>query len=255
MLMVVDVGNTSTAIGVFNQTDLIGNWRITTSLHRTSDEYAIMIRTLLKMESLDFTAINAAIISCVVPPVQPYMEQMFTDRLNVKPLLVEPGIKTGISVVIENPKEVGADRIVNAVAVFERYKENCIVIDFGTATTFDTISCRGEYLGGLIFPGITISAEALFLRAAKLPRIEIIRPAQVIGKNTIQSIQSGIFFGYCEMVDGIIRRVKEVLPSPVRVIATGGYADLLGKETKSIDEIIPLLTLEGLRLIFEKNVT
>jgi type III pantothenate kinase len=254
MLMVVDVGNTSTVIGVYRKDNLVGHWRMATGIHRTADEYAILIRAFLSLESLEFQTIDAAIISCVVPPVQPFLEEMFTHRLNVKPLFVEPGIKTGISIMIENPKEVGADRIVNAVAAFERYRQDCIIIDFGTATTFDVISRKAEYLGGIIFPGITISAEALFTRTAKLPRIEVIRPVAVIGRNTTQSIQSGIFYGYCELVDGLIRRIKAELQGPTRVLATGGYADLLGLETTSIDEIDPMLTLEGLRLIYEKNI-
>lgn len=253
MLMVVDVGNTNTVIGIYSEKELLGHWRITTSIHRTADEYAVFIRALLQMRNIEFTDIKSVIISCVVPPLLPFIEAMFRQSLQLEPLIVGPGIKTGISIVIENPKEVGADRIVNAVAAYEEYRDQSIIIDFGTATTFDVVSRKGEYIGGLIFPGITISAEALFQRAAKLPRIEIKRPESVIGKNTIQSIQSGIFYGYCELVDGIINRIKADLTGPVIVLATGGYADLLGQETKGIDKVIPFLTLEGLRLIYEKN--
>lgn len=253
MLMVVDVGNTSTEFGVYNGKDLVGDWRMATGVHRTADEYAILIRAFLGLEGIKLQSLTAAIVSCVVPPVLPFIGEMFVRRLNVKPLFVEPGIKTGISILIENPKEVGADRIVNAVAAYERFKQDCIIIDFGTATTFDVVSGRGEYLGGLIFPGITISAEALFTRTAKLPQIEVIRPETVIGRNTIQSIQSGIYYGYSDMVDGLIRRIKATMTGPVRVLATGGYASLIGEETTGIDEIIPMLTLEGLRIIYEKN--
>jgi len=253
MLLVLDVGNTNSAIGVYDNNELIGHWRLTTRIHRTADEFAVLLDSLLRMQKLSLDSIQDVIISCVVPPILPFIEEMFTAKLNLKPLIVGPGIKTGISIKIENPKEVGADRIVNAVAALEMFNEQSIVIDFGTATTFDVVSKKGEYLGGLIFPGITISAEALYSHAAKLPRIEIVQPSAVIGKNTIQSIQSGIFYGYCELVDGLIKRIKNSLTGNTRVIASGGYAKLLGKESSGIDEIVPLLTLEGLRIIYEKN--
>lgn len=253
MLIVVDVGNTNMVVGIYKDTELIGQWRLTTVIHRTSDEYAILLDSLLRMKNIETNDITTAIISCVVPPITPFLEDLFINSFGVKPVIVGPGIKTGISIQIENPKEVGADRIVNAVAAFELFKQQCIVIDFGTATTFDVISNNAEYLGGLIFPGITISAEALFRRAAKLPHIEIVRPPSIIGKNTINSIQSGLYYGYCELVDGLITRIKKSLKGETYVVATGGYADLVGKEAKSIDNIIPQLTLEGLRIVFEKN--
>ncbi|MBN2382781.1 type III pantothenate kinase [bacterium] len=253
MLLVVDVGNTNTVLGVYRADKLLGQWRLTTAIHRTADEYAILFDALLRMKRIERSEIKAAIISCVVPPILPFLEELFSKEFAVKPLLVGPGIKTGIAIMIENPKEVGADRIVNAVAAYEMFRQQCIIIDFGTATTFDVVSDKAEYLGGLIFPGITISAEALFLRAAKLPRIEITRPPAIIGKNTIHSIQSGIYYGYCEMVDGLIGRIRATLPGKTRVIATGGYADLLGKEAQSIDDIVPQLTLEGLRIIYSMN--
>jgi len=255
MLAVVDVGNTNTVVGIYKDRTLIGQWRLTTVVHRTSDEYSILFEGLLRLKGIAPKDITEAIISCVVPPILPFLEELFRKSYHITPLVVGPGIKTGISILIENPKEVGADRIVNAVAAFEMFNQQCIIIDFGTATTFDIVSAKAEYLGGLIFPGITISAEALFLRTAKLPSIEIIRPASIIGKNTIHSIQSGIYYGYCELVDGLITRIRSSLPGTTRVVATGGYADLLGQDAKSIDDIVPLLTLEGLRLIFEKNRT
>lgn len=255
MLMVVDVGNTNTVIGVYDLDILLGHWRVTTGLDRTSDEYAILFRSLLQGNQIEKKTIKSAIISCVVPSVLPFLDEMFNNLFQIRPLIVSPGIKTGISILIENPKEAGADRIVNAVAAYEKTKRQCIIIDFGTATTFDVVSGAAEYLGGIICPGITISAEALFKHAAKLPQIEIKKPPTVIGRNTINGIQSGIYYGYCDMVDGLIRRIKEDLNEPnIKVFATGGYAKLISNEAKEIDEVYPLLTLEGLKLIFEKNL-
>lgn len=253
MLLAVDVGNTNTVLGTFAGERLLDHWRIATDESRTADEYSITLRSLFGMSGLETAEIDAAIISSVVPATVHPLGRALRDRFGVTPLVVGPGVKTGMPILYENPKEVGADRIVNAVAAYAKYGGGTIVVDFGTATTFDCISPRGEYLGGVIAPGITISADALYHHAAKLPRVEISRPTQVLGRNTVASIQSGLFYGYVGLVDGIVRRMITEVDFPVRVVATGGLARLIAKGSSTIEEADDLLTLSGLKLIDDLN--
>ncbi len=255
MLLVIDVGNSNTVLGIYRESELLHDWRLTTDKARTVDEYAMLIHELFGMSGLHFTDIDDVIISSVVPPMLPTLDGLCRSYFNRPPMVVGPGIKTGMPILYDNPREVGADRIVNAVAAYEKKKTPLIVVDFGTATTFDYISARGEYLGGAIAPGLGISTEALFDRASKLPRVEFSRPPQVIAKNTINSIQSGLFFGYVGLVDGIVRRMQEEAREPSVVMATGGIAPLLAKASESIEEVHPNLTLEGLQIIYLRNKT
>jgi len=255
MLLVIDVGNTNTVLGLYRGDELVRDWRLTTSKSRTVDEYAMIIHELFGLSQLHFTDISDVIISCVVPPMMNTLEGLCRQYLDVKPLVVGPGIKTGMPILYDNPKEVGADRIVNAVAAFESVRKSLIVVDFGTATTFDAVSERGEYLGGAIAPGLNVSAEALFERASKLPRVEFARPPQVLAKNTVNSIQAGLFYGYVGLVDGIVGRMKAEMPGKPLVVATGGLARVIGNASELIDRIDPNLTLEGLRIIFARNRT
>jgi len=257
MLLAVDVGNTNTVLGAFEDEDaaLLDHWRIATTSDRTADEYSVTIRALFQMSALDPALVSAAIISSVVPAAVRPLRLALQDRFGVTPLMVGPGIRTGMPILYENPREVGADRIVNAIAAYAKYQAGTIVVDFGTATTFDCISPKGEYLGGVITPGITISADALYHHAAKLPRVEIGRPNQVIGRNTVSSIQSGLYYGYVGLVDGIVNRMIQEARFPVRVVATGGLARLIAKGSATIEEADELLTLRGLRLIYKLNVS
>jgi len=253
MLLVIDVGNTNTVVGVFDGEKLVQNWRVRTVANHTVDEYGMLIYSLYKSSKISTKSINDIIISCVVPPMLNILEPLCEKYFHIKPLIVEPGIKTGMPIQYDNPREVGADRIVNAVAAFEKYKTDLIIVDFGTATTFDYISAKGEYLGGCIAPGIVISSEALFERASKLPRVEFKKPKTIIAKDTISSMQAGIMFGYAGLVDGIVERMKAEVKSNPKVIATGGLAVVIAPETKSIEVVDENLTLEGLRIIHLKN--
>jgi type III pantothenate kinase len=261
MLLVVDVGNTNTVLGVFDlkaaspqgATDLRAHWRIETRNGRTGDEYAATLHELFTLAKLPWKSITAGIVGTVVPPVLFAVEQMFKHHLKVQPMVVGPGLKTGMPILYENPREVGADRIINAVAAFERWKQGCIIVDFGTATTFDLVTHKGEYAGGAIAPGPLTAADALYEAAAKLPRVEIARPPSVVGKNTVHSMQAGLYFGYLGLVDEIVTRMRAGVEFTCKVIATGGLAALYARESKTIEEADEMLTLVGLRILYERN--
>ena len=264
MLLVLDVGNTNTVLGVFETRPegsdsskpgrLIANWRVTTNKSQTVDEYGVLFRNLFAMNKIEVGATTGIVISSVVPPLDSTLREVCERYFQIKPLFIEPGVKTGMPVHYDNPAEVGADRIVNSVAAFEKFGGPCIVVDFGTATTFDVVSPKGEYLGGIITPGIGISADALFERTARLPRVDIRKPPRVIATNTVNSLQSGLYYGYIGLIDGILERLIDELGKEVKVVATGGLASLLGSGSKYIREVDDLLTLEGLRIIYERNV-
>jgi type III pantothenate kinase len=255
MLLVIDIGNTNTVLGLYREETLLHSWRLTSDKARTSDEYAILVHELFRLSDLALTDVKDVIISCVVPPMLRTMEELCQRYFNFKPYIVGPGVKTGMPIHYDNPREVGADRIVNAVAAFEKYRRALIIVDFGTATTFDFISAKGEYQGGAIAPGLGIAAEALFERASKLPRVELSRPPQVIAKNTVNSMQSGIFYGYVGLVDGIVGRMRQEAREEALVVATGGLAVLIAQDSQTIEEVEPSLTLEGLRIIYLRNKT
>ena len=255
MLLVVDVGNTNTVLGLFDGAELVHDWRIRTVVDHTVDEYGMLIYNLYKTSRISSRKIRDIIISCVVPPMLNILEPLCGKYFSLKPLIVGPGVKTGMPIFYDNPKEVGADRIVNAVAGYEKYKQDLIIVDFGTATTFDYVSARGEYMGGCITPGIMISSEALFERAAKLPRVELSKPRSIVAKDTVSSMQAGIMYGYAGLVDGICERMKAEVKSNPLVVATGGLAKIVAPETKNINVVDDMLTLEGLRIIYLRNKT
>jgi type III pantothenate kinase len=252
-LLVVDVGNSNVVLGVYRDDDLLNSWRLATARERTADEYGILVRQLT--DGTINGALEGVIISSVVPPLNSTMASMIEKYFGVQPLFVEPGVKTGIAIQVDNPQEVGADRIVNCVAVHDKYGGPAIIVDFGTATTFDVVTADAKYVGGVIAPGITISAEALFARAARLPRVDIRRPPTVIGTNTVVNIQSGLYFGYLGLVDGILARMKREVAGVKKVIATGGLASLLAEESEYIEEVDDDLTLKGLKIIYDRNRT
>jgi len=254
MILVVDVGNTHIVLGAFEGKDLLASWRLSTIEERSADELGMILLSLFAHEGLSVQKVEAVVVASVVPSVMYSLEHSIKKYFKIDPMVVGPGTKTGINIRCQNPKEVGADRIVNAVAGFEIYGGPLIIVDMGTATTFCAISAKGEYLGGVICPGIKISADALYQKTAKLPRIDLIKPESVIGKNTVSSMQSGIFYGYVGQIDYLVKRIKhEMQEEAVKVIATGGLARLIAEESKAISEVNSTLTLEGLRIVYERN--
>jgi len=253
MILAIDIGNTNIVLGIIDKKKILNFWRIGTDKLKTSDDYGILIRNLFKYHNVKINDISGSIISCVVPALQGVFIESIKKYFKHDPVVVGPGIKTGMPILYKNPQEVGADRIVNAIAAYDEYETSLVIVDFGTATTFDCVSKKGEYLGGVITPGILISSEALFGSTSKLPKVELRKPDNIIGKTTIQSIQSGLIFGYAGLVDGIVERIKSELGDQTKVIATGGLAGLIALESKTIEKIDEHLPLKGLWLIYERN--
>jgi type III pantothenate kinase len=255
MLLAVDIGNTNTVFGLFSGSELRLEWRAETRVERTGDEYAALLRGLFELSGIRMEDVTAGIISSVVPPATSPIERFFSRYVKLAPLVVGPGMKTGMPILYENPREVGADRIVNAVAAFARFPQGAVVVDFGTATTFDVVTDRGEYAGGVIAPGLAIAADALFRSTAKLPRVELTRPKNAIGRNTVNSIQAGLVFGYAGLVDAIVKRIQAEAKFSPRVVATGGLSGMIAAESSTIEECDELLTLRGLQILYERNRT
>jgi type III pantothenate kinase len=253
MLIAVDVGNTQTVIGAFDGEARIAAWRLATRLDTSVDEFGLKVRTLLELAGIDASRVDGAILASVVPPMTPTLLAASRSYLGVEPLVVGPGIRTGMPIRMDHPQEIGADRIVNAVAAHHRFGGPVVVIDFGTATTFDVVSEAGEYLGGVIAPGVLVSAEALFERAARLPRVQVQRPARVVGRNTVHSLQAGLYHGYVALIEGLMARIREELKGTPRVVATGGLAHTFADDLAFLDAVEPDLTLEGLRLVYARN--
>lgn len=253
MLLVIDIGNTNIVMGMYEGEDLRFHWRIESDRNKTEDEYGMLVRNLFGSVGLEFKHVEGVIVSSVVPPLNFAIERMCLKYFQKKPIVIGPGIKTGLNIKYEYPREVGADRIVNAVAAIHYYGPPLIIVDFGTATTFCYVDEKAQYWGGAIAPGIAISTEALYSRAAKLPRIELAKPSSVVGRNTISAMQSGIYYGFVGQVEGIVQRIKAEAKTEPKVVATGGLAELISNETRCIDKVDPNLTLKGLRLIYERN--
>jgi len=254
MLLAIDIGNTNIVIGVFEGEKVRATWRLGTDVHKLEDEYAGLFSNLWSLKGISFEDIDSAIIASSVPPLVTVFDELCKRYLGVTPMVVGPGVKTGVRIALENPREVGADRVVNAAAAHHLYGGPLIVIDFGTATTLDAVSEDGDYLGGAIAPGIGISAEALFKAAAKLPRVELVRPPKAIGRSSVAAMQSGLIFGYVGLIEGIVARMQKELGGEAKVIATGGLADVIASEASVVDALEPDLTLIGLRLVHELNV-
>lgn len=253
-LLAIDIGNTNTVVGLFKRSKLVQSWRLTTVRERTSDEHGVLVRNLLHLAGHEKLKVDGIAVSCVVAPLLPSIKEMSDKYFGMEPFVVQPGIKTGMPILIEHPQEVGADRIVNSVAGFRKYGGPCIVIDLGTATTFDAVSKKGEYMGGAIAPGIQISAEALFQRAAMLPRVEVREPEVVIGRNTVSAMQSGIFYGYLGLIEKIIDVMQAELENSAKTVATGGLSALIAKRTDKIQHTEPDLILNGLYILYEMNL-